>query len=70
MTTSYRTTIDTGSEIPQDALVATSLISEKNLKFIRSLSPNEAHGLDEINVRMIKFSDAVLALPLKIIFTN
>ena len=43
------TTIDTGSEIPHDAPVPTSLISEflisddKILNIIRSLNPNKAH---------------------------
>ena len=70
------TTINTGSEIPQDDPVTTTLIShfviseEKILNIIRSLNPNKAHGWDEISVRMIKLSDASLVLPLKIIFTN
>ena len=69
-------TIDTGSEIPHDAPVPTSQISEflisddKILNIIRSLNPNKAHGWDEISVRMIKLSDAALVTPLKIIFTN
>ena len=70
------TTIDTGSEIPHDAPVPTSQISEflisddKILNIIRSLNPNKAHGWDEISVRIIKLSDAALVTPLKIIFTN
>ena len=70
------TTIDTGSELPQDAPPPTSLISdfpisdEKILNIIRSLNPNKAHGWDEISVRMIKLSDAALVIPLKIIFKN
>ena len=70
------TTIDTGSEIPQDAPATTTLINdfvisdEKILNIIRSLIPNKAHGWDEISVRMIKLSDVSLVLPLKIIFTN
>ena len=69
-------TIDTGSEIPQDIPVTTTLISdfaiseEKILNIIRSLNPNKAHGCDETSVRMIKLSDDALVLPLKIIFTN
>ena len=43
---------------------------EKILNILRSLSPNKAHGWDEISVRMIKLSDDALVLPLKIIFTN
>ena len=70
------TTIDTGSEIPQDTPITTALISdfviseEKILNIIRSLNPNKAHGWDEISLRMIKLSDVALVLPLKIIFTN
>ena len=70
------TTIDTGSEIPQDIPLTTTLISdfaisdEKILNILRSLNPNKAHGWDEISVRMIKLSDDALVLPLKIIFTN
>ena len=70
------TTIDTGSELPQDALAPSSMISdfpisdEKILSIIRSLNPNKAHGWDEISVRMIKLSDAALVIPLRIIFKN
>ena len=70
------TTIDTGSHIPQDALVTDNMISdfvineEKILNVIRALNPNKAHGWDEISVRMKKFSDVALVTPLKIIFTN
>ena len=70
------TTIDTGSEIPQDIPLTTTLISdftisdEKILNILRSLNPNKAHGWDEISVRMIKLSNDALVLPLKIIFTN
>ena len=69
------TTIDTGSEIPQETPVTTTLISdfgisdEKILNIIRSLNPNKAHGWDEISVRMIKLSDDALVLPLKTIFS-
>lgn len=70
------TTIDTGSEIPQDTPATTTMISdfviceEKILNIIRSLNPNKAHGWDEISVKMIKLSDISLVLPLKIIFIN
>ena len=70
------TTIDTGSEVPQQIPVPTSLINdfniseEKILNIIRSLNPNKAHGWDEISIRMIKISDVSLLTPLKIIFTN
>ena len=70
------TTIDTGSEIPQDIPGTSTLIDnfviseEKILNIIRSLNPNKAHGWDEISIRMIKLSDASLVTPLKIIFAN
>ena len=70
------TTIETGSEIPHDTAGSSILISdfaiseEKILDIIRSLNPNEAHGWDDISVRMIKLSDAALITPLKIMFTN
>ena len=70
------TTIDTGSEIPQDTpgiptqIEDFAISEEKILKIIRSLNPNKAHGLDGISTRMIKLSDASLVTPLKIIFTN
>ena len=70
------TTIDTGSEIPQDTPVTATQISdfviseEKILNIIRSLNPNKAHGWDEISVRMIKLSDVSLVLSLKIILKN
>ncbi len=69
-------TIDTGSEIPQDLPIPTALIDdfeisdEKILNIVRSLNPNKAHGLDEISVRMIRLGDAALVIPLKIIFAN
>ena len=70
------TTIDTGSQIPQNDPVTTTLIDEftiseeKILNIIRSLNIDKAHGWDETSVRMIKLSDAALILPLKIIFSN
>ena len=66
------TTIDTGSELPQDAPAPSSLISdfpifgEKILSIIKSLNPNKAHHWDKISLRMIKLSDAALVIPLKI----
>ena len=70
------TTIDTGSQIPKNDPVTTTLIDEftiseeKILNIIRSLNIDKAHGWDETSVRMIKLSDAALILPLKIIFSN
>ena len=69
-------TINTGSEVPRDTPVTTTLLSdfvisdEKILNFIRSLNPSKAHGWDEISVRMIKLSDVALVSPLKKIFAN
>ena len=70
------TTIDTGSEIPQDAPTPLTLINnftiseEKILNVIRSRHPNKAHGWDEISVRMMKSADASLVTPHMKIFTN
>ena len=70
------TTIDTGSEIPQQTPVTATLINdfviseEKILKIIRVLNPNKVHGWDDISVKMIELSDVALVPPLKIIFTN
>ena len=70
------TTIDTGSEIPQDGPVTATLLNdfciseEKILKIIRSLNSNKAHGWDEISVRMTKLCDMTLLIPLKMIFIN
>ena len=70
------TKIDTGSEIPENIPVTSIQISdfviydEKILRIIRSLNPIKAYGWDEIRVRIIKSSDAALAVPLKIIFIN
>ena len=70
------TTIDTGSDLPRNIPILTSLISDFNiseeniLNIIRSLNPNKAHGWDEISIRMTKIGDASLLTPLKIIFTN
>ena len=65
------TTIDTGSEIPQDIPTTTLLINDfVLLNIMLSLNPNKTHCWDKISTRMIKMSDAALVLPLKIIFTN
>ena len=70
------TTINTGSDIPQDTPVTTPLISdfiisdEKILNIIRLLNPNKAHGWDEISMRKIKVSDIALVLPPRILFAN
>ena len=40
------------------------------MKIIRSLKPNKAHGWDNVSVRMIKYCDSALVLPLKLIFLN
>ena len=70
------TTLDTGSEIPNDLPVTASQLrefvisDEKILRIIRNLNPNKAHGWDEISVRMIKMCDSSLIKPLKLIFQN
>ena len=68
------TTIGTDSEIPRDSPVTAPLINDfiisedRILNIIRSLNPNNAHGWDDISVRMTKLSDAALVIPLKIIY--
>ena len=70
------TTIDTGSNMPQNIPVDATLltdfhVSDENiLKIIGSLNPNKAHGWDEISVRMIKVCDSALVVPLKITFMS
>ena len=69
-------TLNTGSDIPQNStfnvakLSTISITDEKILKIIRSLKPNKAHGWDNVSVRMIKYCDSALVLPLKLIFLN
>ena len=70
-------TIETGSEIPDDdvisdvPLLSNILISyEKLLKIIRALNVNKAHGWDGISVQMIQICDSSLLLPLKMIFES
>ena len=64
------TTIDTGSELPSTSIPNTSLLNgfsisdEKILNIIRSLDSNNAHGWDDISVRMIKMCDDILLLPI------
>ena len=68
--------IENGSQIPKDAPVASSMISDfeisekKILNVIISLNPSKAHGWDDISIRMINLSGKSLVTPLKIIFTN
>ena len=40
----------------------------KIIGIIRKLSPNKAHGCDNISIRMLKICDIVIARPLKIIY--
>ena len=69
-------TLNTGSEIPQNSTVnvaklsSISITDEEILENIRSLKPNKAHGWDNISVRLIKYCDSALVLPLKLIFLN
>ena len=70
------TTLDTGSEVPNDLPVTTSQLQEfiisddKVLEIIRNLIPNKAHECDGISVRMIKLCDESLITPLRLIFEN
>ena len=69
-------TLHTGSEIPQNSTVnvaklsSISITDDEILEIIRSLKPNKAHGWDNVSVRMIKYCDSALVLPLKLIFLN
>ena len=40
------------------------------MDIIRSQKPNKAHGWDKVSVRMIKYFDSALVLPLKVAFLN
>ena len=44
--------------------------NDDTLKLIRSLNIQEAHGPDDISIRMIKICDSVLVKPLWLIFQN
>ena len=45
-----------------------SVNEAKIISIIRKLSPNKAHGCDNISIRMLKICDTVIARPLKIIY--
>ena len=61
----------TGSQVPNvPALTSIPISNEKVIRIIRSLNPNKAHGRDEISMLLIKISDNVLVISLKIIFEN
>ena len=45
-----------------------SINEEKIISIIRKLSPNKAHGYDNISIRLLKICDTVIARPLKLIF--
>ena len=70
------TVIDTGSAVPDDVpfhvppLSNFHISDETILRIIRSLNPTEAHGWDDISVRMINISDEALVVPLRLIFEN
>ena len=68
--------VSRGSVIPQNStfnvakLSSISITDDKTLDIIRSLKPNKAHGWGNVSVRMIKYCDSALVLPLKLIFLN
>ena len=68
--------LNTGSTVPLESTLNVTLLSDicitddKILRVIRSLNANKVHGCDDISVRMVKFCDSVLVLPLKLIFCN
>ena len=43
---------------------------DKDIKIIRSLDTNKAHGYDDISIRMLKICDLAIIKPLSIIFRN
>ena len=45
-----------------------SINEAKIISIIRKLSPNKAHGCDNISIRMLKICDTVIARPIKIIY--
>ena len=45
-----------------------SINEAKFISVIRKLSPNKAHGCDNISIYMLKICDTVIARPLKIIY--
>ena len=45
-----------------------SINEAKIISIIRKLSPNKAHGCDNISIRMLKICDTVIARPLTIIY--
>ena len=67
-------TLNTGSEIPQNSTVnvaklsSISITNDELLDIIRSLT--KAHGGDNVSVRMIKYCGSALVFPLKLIFLN
>ena len=68
--------LNTGSTVPLESTLNVTPLSDicitddKILRVIRSLNANKAHGCDDISVRMVKFCDSALVLPLKLIFCN
>ena len=68
--------LNTGSTVPPESTLNDTPLSDicitddKILRVIRSLNANKAHGCDDISVRMVKFCDSALVLPLKLIFCN
>ena len=69
--------IDNSSKLPTDqAPYTTSLLSSIDIKesdilnILKSLDANEAHGHDDISIRMLKLSQQSILKPLKLIFEN
>ena len=55
---------------PKLTKFSVSINEAKIISIIRKLSPNKAHGCDNISIRMLKIYDTVIARPLKIIYEN
>ena len=64
--------LNTGSTAPLEPTLNVAQLSDicvtddKILRIIRSPNANKAHGWDGISVRMVKFCNSALVLPLKI----
>ena len=54
----------------QYGLSSMNIIEDNILKIMRALNINEAHGHDEISVRMIKICDKALVKHLSLIYKN
>ena len=70
------TLLDNFSKLPEnetyieDSKLSSLQFEDKDIKIIRSLNPNKAHGHDDISMRMLKICDLVFIKPLCIVFRD